>query len=73
MGAYRFYLRRVMPAVAGLLSPDEGRAYRYLADSVDRFPSPEELRSELEAIGFSVAVERMTLGVVALHVATRPV
>jgi len=72
MGAYRFYLRRVMPAIAGMLSADEGRAYRYLADSVDGFPTPDELRIELEAVGFSVAVERMTLGIVALHVATRP-
>jgi demethylmenaquinone methyltransferase / 2-methoxy-6-polyprenyl-1,4-benzoquinol methylase len=72
MRVYRFYLSRVMPAVAGLFSANEGSAYRYLADTVQGFPSPAELAGQLEAIGFSVVMERMTFGIVALHVATRP-
>jgi demethylmenaquinone methyltransferase/2-methoxy-6-polyprenyl-1,4-benzoquinol methylase len=72
MRVYRFYLSRVMPTVAGLFSANEGSAYRYLADTVQGFSPPSELTSQLEAIGFSVAVERMTFGIVALHVATRP-
>lgn len=71
MRLYRLYLSRVMPAVARLFSASEGSAYRYLADSVQGFPSPGELAKQLEAIGFSVAVEHMTFGIVALHVATR--
>jgi demethylmenaquinone methyltransferase/2-methoxy-6-polyprenyl-1,4-benzoquinol methylase len=72
MRVYRFYLSRVMPAVASLFSANEGTAYRYLADTVQGFSPPIELTSQLETIGFSVAVERMTYGIVALHVATRP-
>jgi demethylmenaquinone methyltransferase/2-methoxy-6-polyprenyl-1,4-benzoquinol methylase len=71
MRAYRFYLSRIMPAVAGLRSADEGSAYRYLAETVQAFPEPAELARQLEGIGFTVSVERMTLGIVALHIAVR--
>src|SRR5256886_10010635 len=71
MGAYRFYLSRVMPAVAGLRNADEASAYRYLAESVQAFPKPDVLARQLEDLGFRVSVERMTLGIVALHVAVR--
>ena len=69
--AYRFYLTRVMPAVAGLRSAGEGSAYRYLAETVQAFPEPAALARELEDLGFAVTVERMTLGIVALHVGVR--
>jgi len=71
MPAYRFYLSRVMPAIAGLRNRDEGSAYRYLAETVQAFPEPAELARQLEGLGFSVSVERMTFGIVALHVAVR--
>jgi demethylmenaquinone methyltransferase/2-methoxy-6-polyprenyl-1,4-benzoquinol methylase len=60
-----------MPAVAGLFSADEASAYRYLAETVEGFPQPAVLARDLEAIGFEVTVQRMTLGIVALHVAVR--
>ena len=72
MRGYRFYLNSVMPAVAGLRNPREASAYRYLAETVQAFPEPEALARELDQVGFGVAVERMTLGIVALHVAVRP-
>lgn len=71
MRAYRFYLSRVMPAVAGLRHAEEGSAYRYLAETVQAFPKPAELAQLLEGLGFAVAVERMTLGIVALHLAVK--
>ncbi|MDQ6711597.1 MAG: bifunctional demethylmenaquinone methyltransferase/2-methoxy-6-polyprenyl-1,4-benzoquinol methylase UbiE [Candidatus Dormibacteraeota bacterium] len=71
MRAYRFYLSRVMPAIAGLRNGNEGSAYRYLAETVQAFPQPAELARQLEGLGFSVSVERMTFGIVALHVGTR--
>jgi len=71
MRAYRFYLSRVMPVVVGLRSGDEASAYRYLADTVQAFPQPAELARQLETLGFTVSVERMTFGIVALHVAVR--
>jgi demethylmenaquinone methyltransferase / 2-methoxy-6-polyprenyl-1,4-benzoquinol methylase len=71
LAVYRFYLGRVMPAVAGLFNADEARAYRYLAETVAGFPQPAVLARDLEALGFEVTVERMTLGIVAFHVAVR--
>lgn len=71
MRAYRFYLSRVMPALAGLRNAGERSAYRYLAETVQAFSQPAELARELENIGFAVSVERMTFGIVALHVAVR--
>jgi demethylmenaquinone methyltransferase/2-methoxy-6-polyprenyl-1,4-benzoquinol methylase len=71
MRAYRFYLSRVMPAVAGWRNAEEGSAYRYLAETVQAFPKPAELARQLEGLGFRVSVERMTLGIVALHLAVR--
>jgi demethylmenaquinone methyltransferase/2-methoxy-6-polyprenyl-1,4-benzoquinol methylase len=71
LAAYRFYLGRVMPAVAGLFSAKESSAYRYLAETVAGFPQPAVLAHDLEGLGFQVKVERMTLGIVALHIAVR--
>ena len=71
MRAYRFYLSRVMPVVVGLRSGEEASAYRYLAETVQAFPQPAELARQLEGLGFTVSVERMTFGIVALHVAVR--
>jgi demethylmenaquinone methyltransferase/2-methoxy-6-polyprenyl-1,4-benzoquinol methylase len=71
MRGYHFYLGRVMPAVAGLLSANEGLAYRYLAETVEAFPEPAELAAQLEGMGFAVTVERLTFGIAALHVAVR--
>jgi demethylmenaquinone methyltransferase/2-methoxy-6-polyprenyl-1,4-benzoquinol methylase len=71
LAAYRFYLGRVMPAVAGLFSAKESSAYRYLAETVAGFPQPAALAHDLEGLGFQVNMERMTLGIVALHIAVR--
>jgi demethylmenaquinone methyltransferase/2-methoxy-6-polyprenyl-1,4-benzoquinol methylase len=69
--AYRFYLSRVMPAVAGLRSAEEASAYQYLAETVQAFPEAADLARQLEGLGFTVSVERMTLGIVALHIGVR--
>jgi len=71
MGVYRFYLGGVMPAVARLFGRVEANAYRYLAETVAGFPQPAVLARDLERLGFDVAVERMTLGIVAIHIAVR--
>ena len=71
MAAYRFYLGRVMPAVVRLSSTNESNAYRYLAETVSNFPQPVALARDLDAIGFEVEVQRMTIGIVAFHIAVR--
>ena len=67
--AYRFYSRAVLPRVGAFLSRDS-EAYRYLPESVDRFPTAEELSGELRRAGFrTVEYEKFTFGTVALHCA----
>ncbi len=70
---YRFYLTRVMPAVAGALRRGEEKAYEYLSASVQAFPRPNELAEEMLAAGFApVEIRRLTFGIAAIHVGTRP-
>jgi len=69
---YRFYFRRVLPRLGGIISGDFS-AYTYLPNSVGKFPSPEDLQRLFEKAGFSdVRFERWTGGIVTLHTARRP-
>jgi demethylmenaquinone methyltransferase/2-methoxy-6-polyprenyl-1,4-benzoquinol methylase len=64
---YRLYSRRVLPVIGGALSGSRD-AYAYLPESVRKFPAPEELAEMMRAAGFGrVAFERLTGGIVALH------
>jgi demethylmenaquinone methyltransferase/2-methoxy-6-polyprenyl-1,4-benzoquinol methylase len=68
---YYFYLGRVLPWVAGIVTGDRG-AYVYLNDTIEQFPGRQALSAELESAGFgSVQAKPMTLGIVALHEATK--
>ena len=65
---YGFYSRRVLPWIGGLLtgSPD---AYRYLPESIRKFPAAPELADDMRRAGFSgVTFECFTGGSVALHI-----
>jgi demethylmenaquinone methyltransferase / 2-methoxy-6-polyprenyl-1,4-benzoquinol methylase len=64
---YRFYFRRVLPRLGGLISGNNS-AYAYLPNSVSKFPSPEALRDLFEQVGFKeVGFVRWTGGIVTLH------
>jgi demethylmenaquinone methyltransferase/2-methoxy-6-polyprenyl-1,4-benzoquinol methylase len=64
---YGFYATRILPRIGGLLS-GHSDAYAYLPESVCRFPGPEDLASQMREAGFAdVSFDRMTLGIVALH------
>jgi demethylmenaquinone methyltransferase/2-methoxy-6-polyprenyl-1,4-benzoquinol methylase len=64
---YRWYCRKVLPKIGGLLSGNPN-AYKYLPASVARFFRPDELAASMTQVGFAaVAFERWTLGSVALH------
>ncbi|HEV3329588.1 MAG TPA: bifunctional demethylmenaquinone methyltransferase/2-methoxy-6-polyprenyl-1,4-benzoquinol methylase UbiE [Bryobacteraceae bacterium] len=67
---YNFYSRRILPVIGGALSgsPD---AYRYLPESVRKFPGAGELAEDLRRAGFTdVNYEYLTGGIAALHVAS---
>ena len=66
---YKFYSRHVLPRIGALISGSKD-AYTYLPESVRKFPGAELLAEEMRAIGYrDVEFERMTFGVVALHIA----
>jgi demethylmenaquinone methyltransferase / 2-methoxy-6-polyprenyl-1,4-benzoquinol methylase len=68
---YGFYSKRLLPLVGGLISGSRD-AYTYLPESVRKFPDAEELAGQMRAAGFAkVEFERMTFGIVALHIGTR--
>ncbi len=68
---YRFYFRRVLPRLGGLISGN-GAAYTYLPNSVARFPSPEVLQAQFERAGYvDVSFVRWTGGIVTLHSAQK--
>lgn len=68
---YFFYLRRILPRVAGLVTGDRA-AYDYLNNTIEEFPGREALSAEITAAGFSRVTHcGMTFGIVGLHKATR--
>jgi len=65
---YHFYLNRVLPRVAGLVSGDK-EAYEYLASSIAEFYEPETLLTMMRQAGFSKAFRRpLTFGIVTIYV-----
>jgi len=68
---YFFYFLRMLPLIGRMVSK-HGSAYRYLPESVMRFPEPDQLALRMRAAGFeNVEWKRMTGGIVALHWADR--
>lgn len=68
---YFFYLRRILPLVAGVVTGDRS-AYVYLNNTIAQFPDAPALATEIAAAGFTkISIHRLTFGVVALHVATK--
>jgi demethylmenaquinone methyltransferase / 2-methoxy-6-polyprenyl-1,4-benzoquinol methylase len=70
-GAYRLYLRTLLPAVGGALSGQPG-AYRYLSETVDSYRTPQELQAMAVEAGWSqVSYKGLAMGTVGV-VAGRP-
>ena len=65
--AYDAYSERALPFFGRLVAQDAD-SYRYLHESIRRFPPQRELARRMSAVGFgNVAWRDMTMGVVALH------
>jgi demethylmenaquinone methyltransferase/2-methoxy-6-polyprenyl-1,4-benzoquinol methylase len=64
---YDFYSFNVIPALGNIVAGD-AQAYRYLVESIRRFPRPQAFAGMMRAAGFArVSFRPMTGGVVALH------
>lgn len=65
----RFHIHTMVPRIGALLSG--AREYRYLHESIARFPSPEEFAAMMTDAGLEVvSVTRLTFGVATLFVGT---
>lgn len=72
--AYLLYMSICMPVLGWLATGGDASAYRYLLHGIHEFPSAERLASELEHVGFTdVKFERLSLGIVAIHTARKPI
>jgi demethylmenaquinone methyltransferase/2-methoxy-6-polyprenyl-1,4-benzoquinol methylase len=64
---YDLYSFNVIPALGRAVAGDP-EAYRYLVESIRRFPRPDAFAEMMRAAGFArVSFQRMTGGIVALH------
>ncbi len=64
---YEFYSFSVIPALGRAVVGD-AESYRYLVESIRRFPKPPDFAAMMRAAGFArVSYQLMTGGIVALH------
>jgi demethylmenaquinone methyltransferase/2-methoxy-6-polyprenyl-1,4-benzoquinol methylase len=64
---YDLYSFNVIPALGGIVANDR-EAYRYLVESIRRFPKPQAFAEMIAAAGFRrVSYRPLTGGIVALH------
>jgi demethylmenaquinone methyltransferase/2-methoxy-6-polyprenyl-1,4-benzoquinol methylase len=71
--AYLAYMATCMPVLGWLATGGDASAYRYLLHGIRDFPTAEAFAEEIRVHGFEeVAFERLSLGIVAIHVARKP-
>ena len=65
--SYKIYKSKILPLLGEIVAKDKN-AYKYLSESIDLFPSQEELSKNLYDCGFT-KVETINLfnGIVAIH------
>ena len=69
---YSFYIFRVMPALGLVISRHWNGIFVYLANSIKRSRTPEQISSIMETVGLKqISVKRMTHGVTALVAGTK--
>jgi len=72
--AYLGYMAVCMPVIGWIATGGDASAYRYLLQGIREFPTAEKLAEEIRDLGFQeVSFERLSLGIVAIHVARKPV
>lgn len=68
---FRFYFSKILPRLGALVSGVSG-PYTYLPDSVAKFPDQPELKTMMEAAGFTrVEYFNLSGGIAALHLGTK--
>ena len=68
---YGFYSNFLLPMIGGLISGNPG-AYRYLPESIARFPLAAGLAAQMRAAGFTDVEAKRTYGYYSLVVGRKP-
>ncbi|MBK1833480.1 ubiquinone/menaquinone biosynthesis methyltransferase [Roseibacillus ishigakijimensis] len=69
---YGFYLDRVLPKIAGLLT-GQGQAFEYLAGSIEKFPSGPDMVALFESCGLrEVTAKPLSGGIASLYTGFSP-
>jgi len=69
---YLLYMRLVMPVIGWIATGGDTSAYKYLLKGIEKFPTAEVLANEMISLGFTdVSFQRLSLGIVAIHVARK--
>ena len=64
---YDFYSMNIIPFIGKIVAKDEG-SYRYLVESIRKFPTQEAFKMMIEEAGFEkVNYMNLTFGTVAIH------
>lgn len=64
---YRFYLRKILPSLAGWLTGEKS-AYDYLGESIEAFPRGEEMCQLISSVGGKDAdASELAFGIVSLY------
>lgn len=64
---YQFYLKIITPGIGKLISKDNN-AYRYLNDSVQKFPEGNDFVAILNKLGYkNASCKRLSLGIASLY------
>jgi demethylmenaquinone methyltransferase / 2-methoxy-6-polyprenyl-1,4-benzoquinol methylase len=70
---YLTYMNLCLPAIGWIATGGDASAYRYLLKGIHEFPDADGLAKELLTLGFvDVSFERLSLGIVAIHIARKP-
>lgn len=66
-GLHLFYLRQIMPRIAGMLTGQRG-AYEYLCGTIEKFPSGQAMCQLMRENGFQGAASRpLSFGIASLY------
>jgi demethylmenaquinone methyltransferase/2-methoxy-6-polyprenyl-1,4-benzoquinol methylase len=69
--AYRFYLHRCLPLLAGIVTGQKA-VYDYLGGSIEKFPNGEAMLKLIEQNGFTDAIaEPLTGGIATIYTASK--
>jgi demethylmenaquinone methyltransferase / 2-methoxy-6-polyprenyl-1,4-benzoquinol methylase len=71
--AYLLYMKLCMPVIGWVATGGDSSAYKYLLRGIENFLTAEDLADELATLRFEeISFERLSLGIVAIHVARKP-